>query len=129
MIFLLSAVAVFIIGYMVWNNEDGRNREVRIVTEYQAINHPEGAKVAYYELNRKIIKRWINSRYIYPIDNDEVKKYYDQELVSKGWRQIPYNSKPGDVAYRYIKDNLKLVIGLNKDNSWTLFMAYVDAKY
>lgn len=74
---------------MVFNNEDGKRREVMLIAEYQAIKHPEVAKQVYYQLNRKIIKRWINSRYIYPISNDKVQEYYDQEFVDKGWRQVP----------------------------------------
>jgi hypothetical protein len=129
MVFLLGFVVIFIAGYMVWNNEDGKQREVKIVAEYQVIKHPEGAKLVYYELNRKIINRWIRSEYMYSISNEEVKKFYEQEFVSKGWRQIPYNSRPEDVFYKYVKDNLSLVLGLHKDNSWTLSMHYDDAKY
>ena len=50
-------MVVFIIGYMVFNNEDGKRREVMLIAEYQAIKHPEVAKQVYYHLNRKIIKR------------------------------------------------------------------------
>jgi hypothetical protein len=129
MIFLLGFVVIFIVGYMAWNSEDGKQRDVRIVQEYQAIKHPEGAKLLVYELNRKFIKRWIHSRYIYPISNDEIKKYYDQEFMSKGWNQVPSRSKLGNIDERYTKDNLRLEFSLNKDNSWTLSMSYADAAY
>ena len=128
MIYVLGVVVIFIIGHMVFNNEDGKQREVKLIAEYQAIKHPEGAKQVYYKLNRKIIKRWINSRYIYPISNNEVQEYYDQELVDKGWQQVPAPSIPGDVLYRYAKDNLILELKLNKNN-WILHMSYEDAKY
>ena len=127
--FLIGLALIFIIGYLVWNNDDGKQREIRIVQEYQSIKHPEGAKLVYYELNRKIIKRWIRSEYIYSINNEDVKNFYEQELMSKGWREIPYNSRQGDMFYEYVKDNLSLILGLHKDNSWTLSMHYVDAKY
>ncbi|WP_425060325.1 hypothetical protein SCACP_10130 [Sporomusa carbonis] len=129
MIFCIGFAVIFIGGYMAYNNQDGKAREVRIVAEYQAIKHPEGAKTVYYELNRKFIKRWISSKYTYPISSDEVKRYYDIELASKGWQQIQYNSRPDYIFYAYAKDNLELVFGLNEKNSWTLTIYYVDAKY
>lgn len=61
MMCLIELALIFIIGYLVWNNDDGKQREIRIVQEYQSIKHSEGAKLVYYELNRKIIKRWIRS--------------------------------------------------------------------
>ncbi|WP_371363475.1 hypothetical protein SRRS_43670 [Sporomusa rhizae] len=130
MIFLLGFLVLFIAGYLVWNNEDGKSREVRIVAENQAIQHPEGTKLISYEVGRKIIKRWVSSKYTYPISDDEVKKYYDQEFEKKGWEKVPYSySRPGDMFYAYKKDNLEVVLGSHKENYWTLYMTYLDAKY
>ncbi len=130
MMYVLGIAVICIAGYMVWNNEEGKKREARVVAEYQAIKHPEGAKLVHYELNRKIIMRWIHSRYVYPISNDEVKQYYDQEFKGKGWQQTSRNLTPSDVAaYRYIKGNLELVLALKKDNSWTLFIGYMEVEY
>lgn len=130
MVLILGAAAIFIVGnYLLLNNEEGKKREVKIVQEYQNIKHPEGSKLVNYELTRKVVIRSIHSRFVYPITNDEIKKYYDQELTSNGWNQVSISSKPGDTAYGYEKDNLRLMLGLNKDNSWTLSMGYPDAKY
>jgi hypothetical protein len=120
-------VFVLIQGYLPWNVEEGNRREIKIVQAYQSIKHPEGAELLNYELNRKIITRWLFSKYIYPIDNDAVKKYYDQEFVSKGWKQISYNSKPDPehIFGAYIKDNLKLVLGLHNGNIWTISIHYI----
>lgn len=45
--FLIGLALIFIIGYLVWNNDDGKQREIKIVQEYQSIKHPEGAKLVY----------------------------------------------------------------------------------
>lgn len=129
MICFVGIVLIVAFGYMVWNNEDGKQREIRLINEYQAIKHPEGADLVHYKLNRKIIKRWISSEYTYPINNDDVKQYYDQELVNNGWKKIKYNSKPGTVFYAYEKDNLRIVLGPYKEKSWTIYMGYPDAEY
>lgn len=129
MLYFLGIVMLLISGYFIWNNEDGKTREEKIIQEYQAIKHPQGAKMVSYELNRKIIKRWIHSRYYYTISNNQVHQYYEQELLGNGWRQTPYSLRPGDIGYLYKKNNLELALTLNKDNTWTLSMHFSDAKY
>lgn len=126
---LLGMVVFVIAGNLAVNNPEGKAREARLVVEYQAIKHPEGAKLISYELGRKIIIRWIFCKYTYPISNVDVKNYYDQELTGKGWKEIEYNSRPGDVFYAYVKNNLIVVLGPHEGNVWTLSMHYVDAKY
>jgi len=129
MLCLFGLVVIFITGYFVFNNEDGKQREVRIVAEYQAIKHPEGAKLVHYELNRKIINRWIRSRYTYPMSNDEVIIFYNRELTEVGWQKVPSNLKRKDIDFIYVKENMKLLLGLNNDNSWALNIYYMDANY
>lgn len=128
-IVLLGMVVIVVIGNLILDNEDGKAREIRLIQEYQAINHPNGAKLIHYELNRKIIKRWIHSRYSYSINNSEIAKYYKAELLNKGWRQIHYGLPPGKEGYRFTKENLVFSIALNRYNSWTIFMGYSDADY
>ena len=116
-------------GYLLFNNEEGKRREVRISQEYQAIKHPEGTKMLYYELNRKILIRWIHSRYSFSIKNKEVAEYYKSELLSKGWHQIPYSLPPEKVGYLYAKDNLELALTLNNEGHWIISMHYSDVDY
>ncbi len=126
---LLGIAVLVIVGNLFLDNENGKAREIKLIQEYQAINHPRGAELIRYKLNRKIIKRWIHSRYSYSDNDDEIAKYYKAELLNKGWKEVPYGLPPGRKGYGFVKENLVFSIDLNKDNSWTIHMGYSDAKY
>ncbi|CVK21831.1 hypothetical protein [Sporomusa sphaeroides] len=129
-IIIMGFFVVFVVGgYLLLNNEEGKRREIEIVQEYQDIKHPEGARMLHYELNRKILIRWIHSRYSYSINDSEVAKYYENQLLSKGWHQISYSLPPGKVGYLYAKDNLELALTLNKNGYWIISMHYSDVDY
>ncbi|WP_143063208.1 hypothetical protein [Propionispira arboris] len=127
----ISIVCFFIaiLGYLAWNNEDGRNREVRIIQEYQTIQQPQGVEVIFYKVERKFVNRWIFSCYKYPMSVDEVQRYYEELLKNGGWtkkkRQIP----KGKIAYVYEKENLEFGLQLNENGTWTVSMGYNDVTY
>lgn len=128
---VFCSIAVVGIGYyLLLNNEDGKEREIKIIAEYQAIKQPEGANTVYYELKRKFVMRWIVAKYTGQISDNELEKYYDQELTNNGWRKNRSHPGTNNVYYYYYKkDNLELELGLRGTNSWSLTMDYVDAKY
>jgi len=125
----IACFAIVAIGYLAWNNEEGRTREVRIVEEYQAIQQPQGAEVVFYKLERKFVNRWIFSCYKYPMSVDEVQRYYEQLLENGGWKKKKRQLPPGNIAYIYEKENLVFNLQLNKDDTWSVFMGYSDEQY
>lgn len=130
LLIVFCSIAVIGIGYyLLVNNEDGKAREIRIIAEYQAIKHPEGAKTVHYELFKKFIIRSIYTKYTLSISDDDLKRYYDKELTSKGWQQGRSRLEANNVYYYYTKDNLELVVEKNASNAWKITIHYIDAKY
>ena len=68
-----------ILGNWIWNNDEGKSREIKLLAEYQSIQQPPGAEVVFYKLERKFVSRWIFSCYKYRsmyINGDEILKEY-----------------------------------------------------
>lgn len=126
---LIVCLGITSIGYLAWNNEDGRIRESRIIEEYQAIQQPPGAEVVFYKLERKFVSRWIFSCYKYPMSVEEVQSYYAQLLENDGWQKKKRQLLSGDIAASYEKGNLMFGLQFNKNSTWTVSMTYSDANY
>ena len=126
---LIVFFLITIIGYLAWNNEDGRNREVRIIQEYQTIQQPQGAEVIFYKVERKFVNRWIFSCYKYPLSVKEVQSYYDRLLENGGWMKKKRNLPQGHIECIYEKGDLVFDLMLNSNGTWSISMTYNDASY
>ncbi|WP_188398665.1 hypothetical protein [Sporomusa sp. GT1] len=112
-----------------WNNEDGKSREIKLIAEYQSIQQPQGTEVVFHRQERKIIKRWIFSCYKYPMSTQKVLDYFDQSLRERGWKKKDIKARGERVDEFYEKENLEFELSLNENNTWTITMTYNDAHY
>jgi len=126
---LIVFFLITIIGYLAWNNENGRNREVRIIQEYQTIQQPQGAEVIFYKVERKFVNRWIFSCYKYPLSVNEVQSYYDRLLENGGWMKKKRNLPQGHIECIYEKGDLVFDLMLNSNGTWSISMTYNNASY
>lgn len=120
---------IVILGNWIWNNDDGKSREIKLLAEYQSIQQPQGTEVVFYRLEKKIIKRWIFSCYKYPISTQEVIDYFDQTLKEQGWNKKEIKEREEHIERFYEKGNLEFEMALNDNNTWTISMTYNDAHY
>ncbi len=122
-------IIMAILGNWIWNNDEGKSREIKLLAEYQSIQQPPGAEVVFYKLERKFVSRWIFSCYKYPMSVEEVQSYYDQLLENNGWQKKKRHMLSGAIAASYKKGNLMFGLQFNKNGTWTVSMTYSDANY
>ena len=121
-VFLLLTALGFGLSMMDRNPQN----EDYIISVYEALQHPADAQQLSYEVVRKNQERWINSSYRYKQSSEEVAVWYRSALAEQGWQAVKYDVGYGQPFYAYIKDDFLLVLGLHKNNDWTITLHYFD---
>jgi hypothetical protein len=114
--------------YRVVNPTDIESREQNLRLQFQTIAHPEGAKQIKFNINSKIVHRWISAEYKYDnMSDSEVEQYYCQELVRQGWVKQPVNEESYKRFHTstYRKGDYEISLSPYKD-SWSMGLYYRD---
>lgn len=126
--FIFLSTIMISVTYRVLNYDEVVRREENLRSEFQAIIHPEGAKQLKFEVNSKIIIRWIDAEYKYnSMDNSQVEQYYFEELTKQGWLK----QSVSEDAYKqfrqsiYKKGDYEIVFSPVKDY-WIISLYYRD---
>ena len=106
----------------------GRNpqNEAHIMAVYGGLEHPLDAERRSCAVERKNQECWINSLYRYERPSEEVAAWYRSALAEQGWIAVKYDVGYGQPFYAYIKGDFLLVIGLHKNDDWTITLHYRD---
>jgi len=114
--------------YRVVNFTEIERREQNLLSEFQAISHPEGARQLKFSIHSKAVKRWIRAEYTYNNMNDsDVEKYYYEELVRQGWIKQSVSEERYKQFHEsiYRKGDYEIVFSPGKD-SMAIYLNYKD---
>jgi hypothetical protein len=117
----LIAVVLLTFGIRLFDSQGLQKREQGLVSEFQAIVHPNDVEQISFQMKSKILKRWIIAEYKYGLNTTEIEKYYDQELLQKGWSKVSVSKTEYETFhyFRYKKGDYEMIFRPFKD-SWII---------
>ncbi|SFM36033.1 hypothetical protein [Pelosinus propionicus] len=123
----LIAVVLLTFGIRLFDSQGLQKREQGLISEFQAIVHPNDAEQVSFEMRSKILKRWILANYRYRLNAAELENYYDHELLQKGWSKVPVSKTEYETFhhFKYKKGDYEIIFRPFKD-SWVIQMNLRD---
>lgn len=105
------------VGICVFDSQGIQRREKGLMSEFQAIAHPNEAQQLDFKNRHKIVRRWIDAEYKYELNSTELESYYDKELLKKGWSKEPVSKKEYEQFhyFKYKKGDYEIIFRPYKD--------------
>lgn len=115
------------LAYRIFNYDGILQKEQDLKVEFQSIIQPVAAQELDIKIRGKIVKRWLVARYKYDMTDENVEKYYMEELSKEGWVRTGVRNIPNK-RFRtsiYTKGMYEVSIGA-EDDYWVIIMNYRD---
>jgi hypothetical protein len=122
-IFLSLTASGFGLSLLDWNPQ---HDEAGVIAAYETLQHPAGSRQLSYQIGRKNQEHWINSLYRYEQAPGDIAAWYRTSLTGQGWTAVQYDVGYGQPFYAYIKGDFLLVLGLHRNDDWTITLHYRD---
>lgn len=128
--FLIFFISV-IVGpffYKIINADEVIQREKNLNLQFESIVQPAVANQLDLRIRSKTVNRWLVAEYKYDnMTDEEVEKYYEEELMKEGWSKKSVINKPNK-RFRtsvYKKEMYEISIEPYKDY-WVIIINYRD---
>ncbi len=95
-----SAPILSFLGEYIANPSIYQERKANMKLEYENVEPPANAKKIKETINSKITRIWIGTDYTVDMEKDDIEKYYQEELIKKGWK---YEKIAHDGTISFIK--------------------------
>jgi hypothetical protein len=104
------------LGEYIANPSIYQNRKENMKLEYDKVEPPMNAKKIKETINSKVTRIWIGTDYTVEMKKEDIEKYYQEELLKKGWK---YEKTAHDGTISFTKNDFLFEVAIENNKIHT----------